>query len=111
MNAGPLHNELARLGWEAAAPWMGSSANVSLTGSKFSLAEVQDSLKQGCDIVLDYGTSQYANEWAIGSTIIELPSWKVLRWGGSFEAQAQIVQREFGVELPPRPSAAPLSLV
>jgi tRNA A37 threonylcarbamoyladenosine synthetase subunit TsaC/SUA5/YrdC len=111
MNAGPLHNELAHLSWEAAAPLMGSSANVSLTGSKFTLAEVQDSLKQGCDIVLDYGASQYANEWAIGSTIIELPSWKVLRWGGCFEWQAQIVQREFGVALPPRPKAGPLSLV
>ena len=111
MNAGPLHNELARLSWEAAAPLMGSSANVSLTGSKFTLAEVQGSLIQGCDIVLDYGTSQYANEWAIGSTIIELPSWKVLRWGGCFEAQAAIIQREFGVALPPRPASGPLSLV
>ncbi len=111
MNAGPLHNELARMSWEAAAPLMGSSANVSLTGSKFTLAEVQDSLKNGCDLVLDYGTSPYANEWAIGSTIIELPSWRVLRWGGCFEQQAKIILREFGVELPPRPSAGPLSLV
>ena len=111
MNAGPLHNELARMSLESAAPLMGSSANLSLTGSKFTLAEVQDSLKQGCDIVLDYGSSPYANEWAIGSTIIELPSWRVLRWGGCFEQQAQIVQREFGVALPPRPASGPLSLV
>lgn len=111
MNAGPLHNELARLSWECAVPLMGSSANVSLTGSKFTLADVQDSLKSGCDIVLDYGTSQYANAHAIGSTIIELPGWKVLRWGGCFEQQAEIIRREFGVELPPRPLSGPLSLV
>ena len=111
MNAGNLHNELARLSWESAAPLMGSSANVSLTGSKFTLAEVQDSLKSGCDLVLDYGTSRYANDYAIGSTIIELPSWKVLRWGGCFEQQAAIVQQHFGVELPPRPREGPLSLV
>lgn len=111
MNAGALHNELARMSWESAAPLMGSSANVSLTGSKFTLADVQDSLKQGCDIVLDYGTSAYANDYAIGSTIIELPSWKVLRWGGCFEQQAAIVHKVFGVELPSRPREGPLSLV
>lgn len=111
MNAGPLHNELARMSWESASPLMGSSANVSLTGSKFTLAEVQDSLKNGCDIVLDYGTSPYANRWAIGSTIIELPGWKVLRWGGCFEQQADIIRKHFGVDLPPRPDQGPLSLV
>lgn len=111
MNAGPLHNELARMSWESASPLMGSSANVSLTGSKFTLAEVQDELKNGCDIVLDYGTSRYANRWAIGSTIIELPTWRVLRWGGCFEQQAELVRRHFGVDLPPRPQEGPLSLV
>ena len=111
LNAGALHNELARLSWESAAPLMGSSANVSLTGSKFTLAEVQDSLKNGCDIVLDYGRSQYANPYVIGSTIIELPSWRVLRWGGCFEQQAGIIHRHFGVELPPRPQDGRLSLV
>lgn len=111
LNAGTLHNELARLSWESATPLMGSSANVSLTGSKFTLAEVQDSLKNGCDIVLDYGRSQYANPYAIGSTIIELPSWRVLRWGGCFEQQAGIIHRHFGVELPPRPQDGRLSLV
>lgn len=111
MNAGPLHNELARMSWESAAPLMGSSANLSLTGSKFTLGEVQDTLKYGCDTVFDYGRSRYANAHAIGSTIIELPSWRVLRWGGCFEQQAAIVARTFGVELPPRPASGPLSLV
>jgi tRNA A37 threonylcarbamoyladenosine synthetase subunit TsaC/SUA5/YrdC len=111
LNAGPLHNALARLSWEAAAPLMGSSANVSHTGSKFTLAEVQESLWRGCDIVLDYGRSRYANSHAIGSTIIELPTWRVLRWGGCFEVQAELVRKHFGVELPPRPAEGPLSLV
>ena len=110
LNAGILHNELARMSWESAAPLMGSSANLSLTGSKFELAHVQDELKNGCDLVLDYGRSQYANPYAIGSTIIELPSWRVVRWGGCFEQQAAIVLRHFGVQLPPRPVDGKLSL-
>ena len=111
LNAGALHNELARMSWESASPLMGSSANVSLTGSKFRLADVQESLKNGCDLMLDYGTSQYENEHAIGSTIIELPSWKVLRWGGCFEQQAAIIKKHFGVDLPGRPASGSMSLV
>lgn len=111
LNAGPLHNALARMSWESAVPLMGSSANVSLTGSKFELAHVQESLRHGCDIVLDYGRSRYANPHAIGSTIIELPGWRVLRWGGCFEQQAAIIRKSFGIDLPPRPSSGPLSLV
>lgn len=111
MNAGALHNHLARMSWDSATPLMGSSANLSLTGSKFTLEGVQDSLKDGCDLVLGYGASQYANRWDIGSTIIELPSWRVLRWGGCFDEQAVLVQKHFGVALPPRPASGPLSLV
>lgn len=111
MNAGPLHNELARMSLEAAKPLMGSSANVSGSGSKFRLDDVQDSLRQGCDLVLGYGVSPYANEMQMGSTILELPGWRVLRWGGCFEAQARLVEKHFGVVLPPRPASGPWTLV
>jgi tRNA A37 threonylcarbamoyladenosine synthetase subunit TsaC/SUA5/YrdC len=111
MNAGPLHNELARLSLEAAQPLMGSSANISGSGSKFRFEDVQESLREGCDLALDYGTSRYINEWQMGSTIIELPTWRVLRWGGLFEQQAVLVKKHFGVELTPRPSSGSWTLV
>jgi len=110
LNAGALHNELARMSWESATPLMGSSANVSLAGSKFRLEDVEDSVKQGSDFVLGYGTSKYINDYGIGSTIIELPTWKVLRWGGLFEKQAEIVKKQFKVELDPRPKEGPITL-
>lgn len=111
MNAGPLHNELARLSLEAAQPLMGSSANISGSGSKFRFKDVQESLREGCDLALDYGTSRYINEWQMGSTIIELPTWRVLRWGGLFEQQAVLVKKHFGVGLTPRPSSGSWTLV
>ncbi|MEI7786212.1 MAG: Sua5/YciO/YrdC/YwlC family protein [Betaproteobacteria bacterium] len=111
MNAGPLHNELARLSLDAAQPLMGSSANISGSGSKFRFEDVQESLREGCDLALDYGTSRYINEWQMGSTIIELPSWRVLRWGGLFEQQAALVKKHFGIELPPRPASGSWTLV
>jgi hypothetical protein len=60
---------------------------------------------------MDYGTSRYINDWQMGSTIIELPSWRVLRWGGLFEQQAQIIERQFGVALPARPTSGSWTLV
>ncbi len=111
MNAGPLHNALAKLSLDQSKPLMGSSANVSSSGSKFKLEDVQTELKEGCDLVLGYGTSRYDNEFGMGSTIVELPSWKILRWGGCFESQAKIVEKEFGVSWPQRPREGSWTLV
>jgi hypothetical protein len=47
----------------------------------------------------------------MGSTIVELPTWKILRWGGCFEAQAKIVQKDFGVSWPERPREGSWTLV
>lgn len=111
INAGPMHNELARLSWETGVALFGSSANKSLSGSKFELHEIEAELKAGCDIVIGYGRSRYANRWAVGSTIIELPGWRVLRFGACYEQQAEIVRKRFRVELPPRPTEGSMSLV
>lgn len=111
MNAGRLHNELARRSWESATPLFGSSANVSLSGSKFEFEDVEARLKAGVDLALGYGRSKYANPWLVGSTIIELPTWRVLRFGGLWERQQEIVKRRLGVELPSRPTEGSMSSV
>lgn len=111
LNAGVIQQELARLSFESCTPLFGSSANVSLSGSKFEMHEVEAEVQAGCDLVLGYGRSRYANKWLIGSTIIELPTWRVLRFGGLYEEQARIVKKHFGVELPPRPVEGSMSLV
>ena len=101
-------HELARVSWEAATPLMGSSANVSLAGSKFRLADVEESVKQGSDFVLGYGTSKYINDHGIGgadhrAADVEGPALR----GGLFEKQAEIVKKQFKVELTPRPEGGP----
>jgi tRNA A37 threonylcarbamoyladenosine synthetase subunit TsaC/SUA5/YrdC len=111
LNAGKLQNEMARLSWESGTPLFGSSANKSLSGSKFEVEDVEEELKAGCDLVIGYGRSRYANRWLVGSTIIELPTWKVLRYGGCYEQQIDIVRKHFNIELPPRPTEGSMSLV
>lgn len=111
MNAGAIQDELARLSLESCTPLFGSSANKSLSGSKFELEDVESELKTGCDIVIGYGRSKYSNPYLIGSTIMELPTWKILRFGGCYERQVEIVRKHFDVELPPRPTEGSMSLV
>ena len=84
----------------------GAPAELRLEQGSFTIGS-----SKGCDIVIGYGRSKYANPWLIGSTIIELPSWKILRFGGCYEQQVEIVRKHFGVELPPRPTEGKMSLV
>jgi tRNA A37 threonylcarbamoyladenosine synthetase subunit TsaC/SUA5/YrdC len=111
LNAGVIQQELTRLSFESCTPLFGSSANVSLSGSKFEMHDVEAEVQAGCDLVLGYGKSRYANQWLIGSTIIQLSSWRVLRFGGLYEEQARIIKKHFDVELPPRPVEGSMSLV
>lgn len=103
LNAGPLHRELARLAWERQFPVMGSSANRSLSGSKFRLGDIEPEVRAAAAIEIDYGLSRYHNAEAISSTILEFPSFQVLRYGVCFEQIRDILARHFRTELAPKP--------
>jgi tRNA A37 threonylcarbamoyladenosine synthetase subunit TsaC/SUA5/YrdC len=106
LNAGPLHRELARLSREKGRPVLGSSANRSLSGSKFRLADVDPEVRAVAGIEIDYGLCRYANPQAISSTIIDLKTFEVHRYGVCFEQIADILQRHFDITLPRRPDVA-----
>ncbi len=103
LNAGALHDALARLAWERQFPIMGSSANRSLSGSKFRLEDVEAEVRAAADIAIDYGLVRYANAEAISSTIISFPQIEVLRFGACYEQIRDILRRFFKIDLPPRP--------
>lgn len=104
LNAGPLHNRLAQLAWERQHPIMGSSANRSLSGSKFRLADIEPEVRAAAAIEIDYGLSRYANADGVSSTILSFPKVEVLRFGVCYDQIRDILGRHFRVELPPRPS-------
>jgi len=62
-------------------PIIGSSANRSLSGSKYRLADVEQEILAGADLVIDGGATRYSHPGGMGSTIVELPSYRVLRRG------------------------------
>ena len=105
INAGPLACELARLSRERGRPVLGSSANRSLSGSKFRLEDVDPEVRAVASVAVDYGLSRYANPRAISSTIIDLKTFQVHRHGVCFEQIADILQRWFGIALAPMPAA------
>lgn len=105
LNAGPLAVELARLSRERNRPVLGSSANRSLSGSKFRLEDVDAEVRAAADLALDYGLCRYANPRAISSTILDLGTFQVHRYGVCYEQIADILSRWFRISLPPMPAA------
>lgn len=104
LNAGPLHQALARQGLERCQPVLGSSANVSLTGSRFRLEDVEREIRAAADIEIDHGLVKYANDTGISSTIIDLTTFEVHRHGVCFDQIADVLRRWFSIDLAPPPA-------
>ncbi|MDM8165586.1 Sua5/YciO/YrdC/YwlC family protein [Roseovarius sp.] len=103
LNAGPLHRALTAISWQNGTPVMGSSANVSLGGSKFRLQDVEAPVLDAAAIKVDYGLCRYNNPMAISSTIIDVDSFEVHRFGVCYEQIRDILNRHFSIEIPPMP--------
>ncbi len=105
MNAGKLHNALATKSWQNKFPIIGSSANASLTGSKFRLQDVEQQVLDAADITVDYGLVPLHNPELISSTIIDVETLEVHRFGANYEMIQDIISRHFNVSLPDKPAS------
>ena len=99
MNAGPLHNALAALSHGRATPVFGSSANQSLTGSKYTVADIEPAVLDAADIVIDHGTCRDANADGLSSTIIDFRDWSVVRAGCRFDEIRAFLRTRFRISL------------
>ena len=107
LNAGALRTALAQLCWQRGVAMVGTSANLSLTGSRFTVETVDTNIVEACDVVIDYGSSRYRNAEGRSSTIIDFGGMRLLRHGVCGEAIVQVLRAQFGVILaanaaPPR---------
>ena len=98
MNVGALNEEVARLSWERGMPVLGSSANTSLSGSKYRLLDVEQPVRDAAALVIDYGATRYSHPEGMGSSIIALPSLKPIRRGIVFDRICDIIGDEFGTD-------------
>jgi tRNA A37 threonylcarbamoyladenosine synthetase subunit TsaC/SUA5/YrdC len=99
LNAGTFHNEMARQSWEAGTPVFGSSANTSLMGSKYRLADIEPAVLNAAGIAFDYGLSKFHNSDGHSSTIVDFADFSVLRVGVVFDRLQDAFKRRFDVDL------------
>lgn len=104
LNGGPLLNALAPMCLAASMPIVGSSANISLEGSNFSLESIEPEIRAAADVETNFGLSRYYEPNGISSTIISLPDFQVIRFGAFYEKIRDILKRDFGQDLPVRPT-------
>ncbi len=99
LNAGPLMDKMAQLSFEACAPVIGSSANLSLQGTKFCVEDIEQEVIDAADLVIDYGLMRWAN-YKKSSTMINVQDFSVVRYGSCFDLISDILQRHFDITLP-----------
>lgn len=102
LNAGSFHREITRLSLERQTLLFGSSANLSMHGTKFRVEDMEPEILEIADVIVDYGLMKY-HLWKASSTLLNCETLEVVRHGSCFENIADILQRHFGVELQPRP--------
>jgi tRNA A37 threonylcarbamoyladenosine synthetase subunit TsaC/SUA5/YrdC len=102
MNAGPTHDEIARIALEESRPVFGSSANRSLAGSKFVFKDIEPEVLEATDLALDRGHSKYSNDRGLGSSIIDLRNFQPVRIGICFNELRAVASQHFGIDIPDR---------
>jgi tRNA A37 threonylcarbamoyladenosine synthetase subunit TsaC/SUA5/YrdC len=103
MNSGRFHSEITRLSFEQEHLLFGSSANLTLTGTRFRVEDMQSEITDIADVIIDYGLMKY-HSYAASSTLLDVENCTVHRYGVCYENIADILRRHFDVTLPPKPT-------
>lgn len=103
LNAGAFHAEITRLSHAHAHPLFGSSANLTQSGTKFCVEDIEPEIKAIADVIVDHGLQRY-HAYRASSTLLDVERLEVVRYGACFEDIAYVLRRHFGVTLPPRPA-------
>ncbi len=100
LNAGPIYDELTRLSREAVLPLFGSSANLTGTGPKFRVEDIQPEIRAIADLIVDYGLRKY-HTYNRSATIINFSDGvEVVRIGSCYELIADVLTRWFSIDVP-----------
>ena len=102
LNAGSFHAAISRMSREAVHPLFGSSANLSLSGTKFRVEDIEPEIIDIADIVVDHGLRKY-HLYRASSTLLDLETFEVVRFGACYELIADVLRRHFSIDLPPPP--------
>jgi tRNA A37 threonylcarbamoyladenosine synthetase subunit TsaC/SUA5/YrdC len=99
INAGDWHDAVARRALSRGIAVFGSSANRSLTGSKYRLADIEPEIRAAAAIAIDGGTARYANPEGRSSTIIDFRTFRLIRRGVCCDRLVTIFKERFDIAL------------
>ncbi len=99
LNAGPMLDALARIGFADGQLIIGSSANISLRGVKFRVSDIEPDIIEAADVVIDYGLMRW-HRYAKSSTMIDVGEMRVVRYGSCFDLIDDLLRRHFDIALP-----------
>jgi len=99
LNAGQFHDAIAEGAIARGTAVFGSSANLSLSGSKYRYEDIEAPIRHAAAIYFDYGRSKYAHHDGLSSTIIDFADFRVIRVGHCFDRLAHAFAARFGVTL------------
>lgn len=102
LNSGNFTKELIEITHARNIPVLGSSANLTGTGSKYVVEDIQPEVRAVADIIIDYGLVKY-HHYRRSATMIDFTTMEVVRIGVGYELISSIMKRYFNVELPPDP--------
>ena len=102
VNAGALANELSRQAHAVNQIILGSSANITGTGQKFRVEDVQPEVRAIADLIIDHGLGRYHHAKR-SATIINFATYEVVRIGACYDQIADILKRHFDLDIPPDP--------
>jgi tRNA A37 threonylcarbamoyladenosine synthetase subunit TsaC/SUA5/YrdC len=99
LNAGQFHDAIAAASIARRRGVFGSSANLSLAGSKYRLTDIEEPVRAAAAVHFDYGQSKFAHPDGLASTIIDFRDFTVVRVGHCFERLKHAFADRFGVLL------------
>ncbi len=102
VNNGPFQEELARHCLREQTPLLGSSANLTGTGTKFRVEDIQPEIVGIADLVVDHGLRKF-HAYQRSSTMIDFTNMEVVRIGSCYDLICDALRLHFGIELPPDP--------
>ncbi|KAA0099662.1 hypothetical protein CIW49_08710 [Mycolicibacterium sp. P1-18] len=102
VNGGALQDAVVRIAHRNGVPLLGSSANLSGTGTKFRVQDIEQPIVDAVDVVVDYGLRKY-HLYRRSSTMIDFSTMEVVRIGSCYELIADVFASQFGITLPGDP--------
>ena len=99
VGGGSFLKELTRLSYESGRLMVGSSANLTGSGQKFRVEDIEDEIKDVASIIVDYGLQRY-HIYGRPSINMDFENMQILRMGSCYELFRERIKRFWGIALP-----------